>query len=1144
MKNVCYNEIVEVIRMKKIITVDGNEACSRTAYQFTELSCIYPITPSSPMAEHLDEWSSKGVLNLFGETVKVVEMQSEAGAAGMMHGSLQAGALTTTFTASQGLLLMIPNLYKMAGEMLPGVFHIAARSLSTHALSIFGDHQDIYACRGTGVCMLASSSVQDAAYLSGIAHLTALESSLPMMHFFDGFRTSHELNKIEVLETEDWAKFLNQDALNRFRNRALSIQNPVTRGTNQNDDIYFQATEVRNPYYDAVPSIVERYMNQLNDYAGTNYQPFNYFGGKNAKYVIVAMGSVTETIQETLPYLGEDYGLIEVHLYRPFCSEYLKKVLPKSVKRIAVLDRTKEAGSEGEPLYLDIVSALKEMDLEIVGGRYGLSSKNTTPNQIKAVYDMLKGELKHPFTIGIVDDVTHLSLPVDPDFKIQSSDEFLIYGYGSDGMVSCGKSLIKLVGDNTNRYVQGYFQYDSKKSGGVTVGNLRFSDSKIQSTYYVENPKLIVLSKDSYLDEFNMIGTIAKNGIFLINTEKTESELLQFIPDNLKAILLERSVKIYTINAYELARKVGLGSKISTIMETALLSLVPLLDFELSKKELKQYAFDHFSKKGEEIVKANYDAIDLASSYLTEIELEKKAYSVSKEKVIGVYEAMVKRLGNELPVSAFQASPDGTFEAGKTKEERRSLSDIVPKWMNQNCIQCNQCSFVCPHGVIRPYLLTEEEYQNAPEFIQKKCVKSILKGQEGYFIISVCIENCTGCGLCMNTCPGKMNQKALIPVRIEEERRELEQETFDYLSKTIQAKEVLPGTVIGTQFKEPKFAFHGACAGCGETAYLKLLTQMFGDSLVIANATGCSSIYGGDVPNTPYQIPWASSLFEDNAEYGYGILMGKQVLRKRLFDKVTAYVKSHKDLNLEAWLEHPDNIEAIRQIEQTSYPEEIESLKEHFRKPSVWTIGGDGWAYDIGFSGIDHVLASNDDVNILVLDTQVYSNTGGQTSKATPAGAIASFATSGKTTGKKDLARIALTYPNAYVAQVSLGANMMQVIKAFQEAAAHPGPSIIIAYAPCISHGIKGGMQNSLASEKNAVGCGYFNTFRYVPEKKTFFLDSKNPNFELYHDFLMSQTRFSNLMKINPENAANLLEKNKEDAMKRFAYYEGLSKKI
>ena len=1130
--------------MKKIITADGNEACSRTAYQFTELSCIYPITPSSPMAEHLDEWSSKGVKNIFEEPVKVVEMQSEAGAAGMMHGSLQAGVLTTTFTASQGLLLMIPNLYKVAGELLPGVFHIAARSLSTHALSIFGDHQDIYACRGTGVCMLASSSVQDAAYLSGVAHLVAIESSLPMMHFFDGFRTSHELNKIEVLESEDWKSLLNEDALRRFRSRALSIQSPVTRGTNQNDDIYFQATEARNSYYDAVPNIVDNYMKKLNKLAGTDYQPFNYYGGKNARYVIVAMGSVTETIKETLTHLGEEYGLIEVHLYRPFSTTYLKNVIPSSVERIAVLDRTKESGSEGEPLYLDIVSALKDMDIEIVGGRYGLSSKNTTPNQIKAVYDMLEGELKHPFTIGIIDDVTNLSLPVDPNFKISSSDEFLIYGYGSDGMVSCGKSLIKLVGDNTSRYVQGYFQYDSKKSGGVTVGHLRFSDSKIQSTYYVENPKLIVLSKDSYLDEFNMVTTINKDGVFLINTEKTEEELLEFIPDDIKAILKERNVKIYTINAYELARKVGLGSKISTIMEIALLSLVPLLDFELAKKELKKYAYDHFSKKGEDIVKANYDAIDLAGSYLKEIHLKEEEYSISKEKVIGVYQAMVRRLGNELPVSAFQKYPDGTFEAGKTADERRSLSDIVPRWLNENCIQCNQCSFVCPHGVIRPYLLSEEEYQNAPEFIQKKCVKPILKGQEGYFIISVCIENCTGCGLCMNTCPGKMNQKALIPTRIEEERKEQEQETFDYLSKTIKAKEVLPGTVIGTQFKQPKFAFHGACAGCGETAYIKLLTQMFGESLVIANATGCSSIYGGDVPNTPYQVPWASSLFEDNAEYGYGILMGKQVLRKRLFDRVESYLKDHDDEILQAWLEDADNIEKAKIAEEHSsnYPEEIQSLKEHFRKPSVWTIGGDGWAYDIGFSGIDHVLASNDDVNILVLDTQVYSNTGGQTSKATPAGAIASFATSGKKTGKKDLARIALTYPNAYVAQVSLGANMMQLIKAFNEAAAHQGPSIIIAYAPCISHGIKGGMGNSLLSEKQAVACGYFNTFRYVPEKKTFFLDSKNPNFDLYEEFLMNQTRFSNLKKVNPTEAEFLLEKNKEDARLRFTYYESLSK--
>lgn len=1133
--------IVEKSDGMKKVTVDGNEACARTAYLFTELSGIYPITPSSPMAEHLDEWSSLGEKNLLGEPVKVVEMQSEAGAAGMIHGSLQAGVLTTTFTASQGLLLMLPNLYKMAGEMLPGVLHVAARSLSTHALSIFGDHQDIYAVRSSGICMLASSSVQDAAYLSGIAHLSAIKTSLPFLHFFDGFRTSHEINKIEVLETEDWKSLFDTEALQQFRHRALSIEHPITRGTNQNDDIYFQATEVRNTFYEQVPNVVAQYMEMLNEKAHTAYQPFNYYGGKQTKYIIVAMGSVCETIRETLAILGEDYGLIEVHLYRPFSTDYLKRVLPQTVQRVAVLDRTKEAGAIGEPLYLDVVAALHDTSIEIVGGRYGLSSKNTAPNQIKAVFEMLRSNPKHNFTIGILDDLTHLSLEVDPKFKIQNHDEFLIYGYGSDGMVSCGKSLIKLVGDNTERFVQGYFQYDSKKSGGVTVGHLRYSDQKIQSTYYVENPRLVVLTKDSYLTEFDVISQIQKNGIFLINTEKTEKEIQALMDDRTIDILKQQRVSVYTINAYELARKTGLGNKISTIMEIAILSLVPLVEFEFAKENLKAYAKEHFFKKGASVVQANYDAIDLAASYVKSIQITKEIGYIEEKSSKQVYEAMIERRGNELPTSAFIKAPDGSFEPGTTFQERRGLSDIVPRWLNENCIACNQCSFVCPHGVIHPYLLTEEEYQQAPTYVQKKCIPAIYKGHEKeYFVLGICIENCTGCGLCMSICPGKKEQKALIPAKLDEERKELEQTIYDYLEHHIREKKVLPNTVIGTQFQKPKFAFHGACAGCGEPAYIKLLTQLFGNRMMIANATGCSSIYGGSVPSTPYQIPWTSSLFEDNAEYGYGIMMGRQLLRHRLYELAKQYPEEKP---LSAWVENPNSEDTIAEAFTHSehYPKEIQELKEYFQKSSIWAIGGDGWAYDIGFSGIDHVLANNEDINILVLDTQVYSNTGGQTSKATPIGAIASFATSGKKAGKKDLARIALTYPNAYVAQVSLGANMMQVMKTMKEAEAHQGPSLIIAYCPCISHGIKGGMKESVSMERLATECGYFPIFRYVPETETFHLDSKRVDFDRYEEFLMNQTRFSMLAKINPEQAATLLKENKEFAMKRYQYYQTLA---
>lgn len=1136
--------------MKKKITVDGNEACARTSYYFTEVAGIYPITPSSPMAEHIDEWSSQGMTNLFHDQVKVVEMQSEAGAAGMVHGSLQAGCLTSTYTASQGLLLMIPNMYKMAGEMLPCVMHVAARALSTHALSIFGDHQDIYAARSTGFCMLASSSVQDAGYLAAVAHLSAIEASLPFMHFFDGFRTSHELSKIDVLEKEDYAEMIDEQALQRFRKKALNLEKPVIRGTAENDDIYFQMMEVRNKDYEAVPEIVERYMKKINEKAKTNYEPFMYYGDPKADKLIVAMGSVCETIKETIDYLNqENYrcGLLEVHLYRPFSASYFLKNIPDTVKKVAVLDRTKEAGSNGEPLYLDVANILKEKNMTVVGGRYGLSSKNTTPAMIKAVYDMLETAPKNNFTIGIVDDVTHLSLDFNPNFKIKNAKEFLIYGYGSDGMVSASKSIMKLVGENTEQYIQGYFEYDSKKSGGVTASHLRFSNHPIRSTYYVENPSVVVVTKESYLKNFSVLDKIEEHGIFILNTTKTTEEVIKEIPASVKKIIKERHIQFYIINAYALARKLGLQNKISTIMESVIMKVCNLLDYEVAKEKMKEIASKKFFKKGEAILKANYDAIEEASNYLEEIEIiEEGQEKKSEETSYDVYSMMSKRLGNQLSTRDLMPYKDGSFIPGTASLEKRAVSDIVPKWIGANCIQCNQCSFVCPHGVIRPFLLSEKEYQEAPVKIQQQCNKAL--GSDYYYTLAISIKDCTGCGVCVKTCPGKRGEKALENIRFDEALKEQTQETFDYLLEHVsEKKEQENATIKGTQFKMPKFAFSGACAGCGETAYIKLLTQLFGDQLMIANATGCSSIYGGSMPSMPYTIPWASSLFEDNAEYGYGIEIASSVLKERLMKQMKLLIEEENPNQelLKMYLENSNDYEVTRKVyEKLDYetlPLEFKTLKDYLLHRVVWAVGGDGWAYDIGFSGIDHVLASNDDINILVLDSQVYSNTGGQSSKASPKGAIASFASNGKKTSKKDLARIALSYPNAYVAQVCLGANGMQLIKAMKEAALHHGPSIIIAYTPCISHGIKGGLENSIEMEKLATLCGYYPIFRYQPETGKLILDSKEVDFDRYEEFLMNQTRYAMLQAINKEHAKELLENQKEESIKRYQYYKHLS---
>ncbi len=1129
--------------MKKVITVDGNEACSRTAYLFTELSGIYPITPSSPMAEHIDEWSSHGVTNLFGTTVKVVEMQSEAGAAGMIHGALQAGTLATTFTASQGLLLMIPNMYKMAGEMLPCVMHVAARSLSTHALSIFGDHQDIYAVRATGFAMLASSNVQDASYLSAVAHLSAIEASMPFLHFFDGFRTSHEIQKIEVLEKEDYAPLINQEALNHFRQKALQPIHPVTRGTNQNDDIYFQMMESRNLNYDVLPDIVNQYMEKINALAGTNYAPFCYYGSENAKKVIVAMGSVCDTIKETIDAMEEEVGLVEVHLYRPFSAKYLKKVMPASVTKIAVLDRTKEAGSIGEPLYLDVCSVFGQQ-ATVVGGRYGLSSKNTTPAQIQAVYKMLDHPT-HPFTIGIQDDVTHLSLKVDPLFQVDPTDELLIYGYGSDGMVSAGKSLIQMVGNTTNQYVQGYFEYDSKKSGGVTIGHLRFSEDKIRKPYYVEHPRVIVITKDSYLSEFDLFDSIQENGICLIETSLSQEQLMHKMSSINLQHLKEKQIQIYTINAGKIARNHGLKNKISMIMELAIVSVSHLVSMEQAKTFLKEYIEHKFFKKGKEIVEANLNALEAVEGEITPIQVEEDMF-FPEIQANSFYEMMRKRKGYELPVSTFLENRDGTFTK-QTAGNERGISEFVPKWLNNSCIQCNECSFVCPHGVIRPYLLSQEEYDAAPEIVKSKCIRPHHPNlKDYYYLVAISVKNCTGCGVCIHTCPGLKGEKALIFETLEKQILNQEQEIFDYVSSHIGNKKVLPNTtVIGSQFEQPSFAFCGACAGCGETAYIKLLTQLFPHELMIANATGCSSIYGGSVPSFPYDLPWASSLFEDNAEYGYGMLLGNKVIHHEMETIIEANASHPTYPILKKWIMCQDDKEAcsqiVKELEGKEIPEALKPYQEYFLPKMIWTIGGDGWAYDIGFGGIDHVLSSNDDVNILVLDSQVYSNTGGQSSKASPKGAIASFATSGKQNAKKDLARMLLAYPHVYIATVSLGANMMHVIRTLKEAAAYHGPSIVIAYTPCISHGIDGGMENSVSMEKLATECGYFPIFHYDPVAKKFYLDSKEPNFDLYDQFLQSQTRYKMLSKINPEHATELLNANKENAKERYAYYKMLS---
>ena len=1111
--------------MKKI-TCDGNEACVRASYLFTEVAGIYPITPSSPMPELIDRWTMNLKKNIFGEVPQVIEMQSEAGAIGLCHGVLQSGILATTYTASQGLLLMIPNMYKIAGQMFPFVMHVAARSLATHALSIFGDHQDIYATRTSGFCMLASSSVQDAYNLALVSHLSSLDSSLPFLHFFDGFRTSHELNKINILDDEEIKKIVPYDKLESFRKRALNNEEPMTRGTNQNGDIYFQEMESRNKFYDQVADIVADYMTKIGELSSTYYKPFNYYGSLKAKKVIVAMGSVCETIKEVIDYLNDDIGLIEVHLYRPFSDKYLLDVLPHTAEKIAVLDRTKEAGSEGEPLYLDVVSALKNKNVYICHGRYGLSSKDTTPGMIKAVYDMLD-DPKNEFTIGIDDDVTHLSLPYE-NINVTNHTEVLVYGYGSDGMVSASKSLLGIIAED--KYVQGYFEYDSKKSGGVTCSHLRFSDKPIHSTYFVSNPKLVVISKDTYLNVFDAITNLVFGGTLLINTSLDENSLLDIL-NPYKRFLKEKKIKVYKIDADKIARDHHLGRKISMIMEKAIFKL---LGFDDVDKKLEEYIVKKFEIKSKDIAFNNIQALhDVSLEAILLDDMEEKLEFPSNN----IYESLAHRKGNSLKVSDFIGFEDGSFE--HTEPEMQNISDFVPKWINENCIQCAMCSLVCPHGVIRPFLLNKEEFDKAPDYVKEKC-KPAIGAKDYYYIIAISAKNCTGCGVCINTCPGMRGNKALAFESLKNSRNDM---IFDYLVDNVSPKDNFKkGTIKGSQLQKPKFAFHGACAGCGETAYIKLLTQLSDDNLVIANATGCSSIYGGELPNAPYSVPWVNSLFEDNAEFGYGILMGFENGK----NMVRNYMLKHKNDLFEKWLNNSNDYEITKEIyEKIDYNKHprLKELKNYIVAKNVWAIGGDGWAYDIGFGGIDHVLSSGANINILVLDTEVYSNTGGQVSKATPIGMVAEFAVSGKKNYKKDLARIAMAYPNVYVAQVSLGANMMQTIRAFNEAMNHKGPSIIIAYCPCISHGNKNGMGCSVEEEALATKCGYFPIFRYDGFSETFNLDSPNPDFDLYDKFLNSQTRYSMLKTVNPSMAEQLLKINKEASIKRFDYYKSLVNK-
>ena len=1118
--------------MKRV--VDGNKACAEAAYLFSEIASIYPITPSSPMAKEVDELANTDKKNLFNDKVKVVEMQSEAGAAGAMHGALITGSLATTFTASQGLLLMIPNMYKMAGECLPGVIHVAARTVATHALSIFGDHSDIYATRSTGFCMLASTNVEQANHLATVAHLSAIDGSLPFLHFFDGFRTSHENNKVNLADDLDMISLVDLKKVEEFKKRMLNVNSHIQKGMAQNEDIYFQTVEARNELYQQMPDIVNSNMKKVNYFLNTDYKPFNYYGDKDAENIIIAMGSVCDTIKLVVNDLnkkGEKVGVIEVHLYRPFSKKYLMDVLPSSVKKIAVLDRTKEAGSSGEPLYLDVVSILKDLDIKIVGGRYGLSSKNTDPAQIYSVYKMLNNELKNDFTIGIEDDVTNLSLPKN-NYKIDlGCKELKIYGFGSDGMVSASKDILKIIGNDDNKYVQSYNEYDSKKSGGVTISHLRIGDKPINAPYYCTNPDMVVITKDEYLFSLSMLDDIKDNGCLIINTR--EKDLDKFLPNKVKEIIVNKKLQLYTIDALKIALECNIKGKISKIMELVILSL-------LGVNNIKEVLIDsikkQFGSKGEDIVNANIKALDMTMDKLNNIEYNFRINNNSNEE-LDIFEKIRRRQGDSLKVSELLPYRDGTFPGSLTKDEKRKVSTMVPKWDSEKCIQCNQCALVCPHAVIRPFAHKEKD----------KGVPMIGK-PEYNFEIMISDYDCTSCGLCINTCPGKNGNKALSFGNVDDEKQE---RVNDYFNNYKNPEAMFPITTPkGLEFNKPCIEFSGACAGCGETPYIKLLTQLLGNKLVIANATGCSSIYGGSTPSTPYSIPWANSLFEDNAEFGYGMLLSYKKNRNRIEEIMKKSLESVKDDEKELfnkWLNNKEDFQTTYDValklKDMEIPNDLKALLNYVPARSVWCVGGDGWAYDIGFGGIDHVLSSNQNIKILVLDTEVYSNTGGQASKSSRFGQVAQFASGGKETAKKDLFRIAMSYPNCYVANISLGANFIQAIKAFKEADEHDGPAIVIAYAPCIEQGIKGGMGNSINEEKLVVEAGYVNLMRYNPEEDKLYLDSREPNFDKYEDLLKNEVRYSSLYKKDKDLAKELLELNKEDARKRYAYYKELSEK-
>ncbi len=1166
---------------KKFITCDGNYAAAHISYMFSEVACIYPITPSSTMAEYVDEWAANGKTNIFGRPVRLAEMQSEGGAAGAVHGALQSGALTSTYTASQGLLLMIPNMYKIAGELLPTVFHISARALAGHALSIFGDHSDVYSARQTGFAMLAAGSVQEEMDLAGVAHLATLKSRVPFMAFFDGFRTSHEIQKIEVISKEDMLPLIDMNLIQEFRDRALNPEHPVTRGTAQNPDIFFQAKEAANRYYDAVPDIVENYMQEIKKITGREYHPFDYYGAPDAENIIIAMGSVTETTREVIDYLakqGKKVGLMSVHLYRPFSAKYFFNALPKSVKRIAVLDRSKEPGANGEPLYLDVVELFKD-DANaplIVGGRFGLGSKDTTPAQILAVYDNLEmNEPKNQFTLGIVDDVTFKSLPMNGEVNVAPAGTFeaKFYGLGSDGTVGANKNSIKIIGEATDKYCQAYFAYDSKKSGGFTSSHLRFGDVPIRSTYLVTDPDFVACHVPAYINLYDVLKGLKKGGSFLLNSIWDEEETKKRLPDHMKKYLAEKEINFYIINGTKLGEEIGLGNRTNTIMQSAFFKITNVIPFETAVYEMKKAIVKSYGKAGEKVVNMNYAAVDAGAANFQKVEVpaEWKNIVLGSDGVDGdrpeyitkIVDVINAQKGDDLPVSTFVGAEDGTFQSGTAAFEKRGIAVNVPEWQAENCIQCNQCAYVCPHAAIRPFLINEDELAKLPEGTQTLAAVPNKQFPGLNFKIQVSVLDCTGCGNCADVCPSKSKALVMKPLGTQE----VEVERWNHFAKNVTYKEKVVEknkSVKNSQFAQPLFEFSGACAGCGETPYIKLISQLFGERMMVSNATGCSSIYGGSAPSTPYckhnesghGVAWANSLFEDNAEYGFGMAEGVAAQRDRIEmimknAAADGATEAEKEA-FQAWIDNKLNAEKTSEVSakvlevlagsSAAYAKEIVSLKQYLVKKSQWIFGGDGWAYDIGYGGLDHVLASGADVNILVMDTEVYSNTGGQASKSTPVGAVAKFAASGKRIRKKDLGVMAMSYGYVYVAQVAMGANQAQYLKAIREAEAYPGPSLIIAYSPCINHGLRASMGKSQQEEKLAVESGYWSLYRYNPQleeegKNPFVMDSNAPDWSKFQAFLNGEVRYTSLKKAFPEVADQLFAAAEDNAKWRYASY-------